>query len=91
MHTSVASLQKKTLPPKERHADMQHAVSLMVSRADRELYVLQDGKILAKGPIEIARPNQPFGSHVFVLATPHNDGEAANWHAIRHESGPATS
>ena len=49
MQTAVAGLEKKTLPPKERHDDMQHAVSLLVSRADRELYVLKDGKILAKG------------------------------------------
>ena len=91
MQTAVASLEKKTLPPKERHDDMQHAVSLLVSRADRELYVLKDGKILAKGPIDIVRPNEPFGSHVFVLVAPHENGRAANWHAIKHGSGSDAS
>jgi len=91
MHTTVAGLQKKTLPPKERHADMQHAVSLLISRADRELYVLKDGNVVGKGPIKIARPNDPFGSHTFVLVAPHQDGRSAMWHAIRHGSGPNAS
>jgi len=91
LHTTVAGLQKKSLPPEERHDDMQHAVSLLVSRADRELYVLKDGNIVTKGPIDIVRPNEPFGSHVFVLVTPHQDGRSANWHAIRHGSGSNAS
>jgi hypothetical protein len=87
MQAAVAGLEKKTLPPKERHDDMQHAVSILVSRSDRELYVLQDGKILAKGPIDIVRPGEPFGSHVFVLVTAHENGRSANWHAIKHGTG----
>lgn len=82
MHT--AGLQKKKLPPKERHKDMQHAVSVLVSRADRELYILQDGNIVAKGKINIVRPNEPFGSHVFVLVAPHQNGRSARCKVIRH-------
>lgn len=91
MQTAVAGLQKKALPPKERHDDMQHAVSLLVSRADRELYVLKDGNIMTEGSIDIVRPNEPFGSHVFVLVAPHENGQSATWHAIRHGSGPSGS
>lgn len=70
---------------------MQHAVSLLVSRTDRELYVLQDGNVITKGPIKIHRPNEPFGSHVFVLVAPHQNGRSASWHAIRHTAGPNAS
>ena len=91
MNTSVRSLKKKKLPPKERHENMQHAVSLLVSRTDRELYVLQDGNVITKGPIKIHRPNEPFGSHVFVLVAPHQNGRSASWHAIRHTAGPNAS
>jgi len=91
MQTAVAALEKNTLPPKARHDDMQHAVSLLVSRSDRELYVLQDGKILVKGPIDIVRPGQPFGSHVFVLVAAHENGRSANWHAIKHGAGSDAS
>lgn len=88
MGVALASVQQKKLPPKQRHDDMQHAVSLLVSRSDRILYILKDGKIIAKGNIKIVRPNQPFGSHVFVLDAPHENGRSARWHAIRHGSGP---
>jgi L,D-transpeptidase catalytic domain len=91
LQTTVASLQKKPLPPQERHKDMQHAVSILVSRADQELYVLKDGNIVAKGSVEIVRPNEPLGSHVFILVDAHKDGRSANWHAIRHGSEPSAS
>lgn len=91
MQTSVAELKKKSLPPQQRHEDMQHAVSLLISRKDRELYVLKDGNVVAKGPIEIDRPGDPFGSYVFVLVAPHESGRSATWHAIRHTSGPSAS
>jgi L,D-transpeptidase catalytic domain len=84
LKAAVAGLEKRTLPPQERHDGMQHAVSILVSRSDRELYVLKDGKILAKGRIDIVQPNEPFGSHVFVLTAPHKDGRSADWLAIRH-------
>jgi len=87
VEAAVDGLASKKLPPQERHDDMQHVVSVLVSRADRELYVLKDGNILTKGPIDIVRPNEPFGSHVFILVAPHQDGRSANWHAIRHSSG----
>ena len=91
MHATVAGLEKKTLPPKERHEDMQHAVSLLVSRADRELYILKDGNVVAKGPIDIVRPNEPFGSHVFVLVAPHQNGRSARWKVVRHGPGASGS
>lgn len=87
IQAAIAGLEKKDLPPRERHEDMQHAVSLLVSHADRELYILRDGNIVAKGPIDIARPNEPFGSHVFVLVAPHQNGRAALWKVFRHGSG----
>ena len=37
------------------------------------------------------RPNEPFGSHVFVLVAPHENGRSANWHAIKHGTGSDAS
>ena len=87
MQAAIGGLKTKTLPPKERHEDMQHAVSLLVSRADRELYILKDGHVVAKGPVKIVRPREPFGSHVLVLVAPHENGHAAQWKVIRHGAG----
>lgn len=88
MSVALAGVRQKSLPPKQRHDGMQHAVSLLVSRSDQALYILKDGNIIAKGNIKIVRPNEPFGSHVFVLDAPHQNGRSARWHAIRHGAGP---
>jgi hypothetical protein len=87
MQAAIGGIKKKSLPPQERHEDMQAAVSLLVSRADRELYILKDGHIIAKGPIDIVRPGEPFGSHVLVLVAPHENGHSAQWKVIRHGPG----
>ncbi|GFO82696.1 L,D-transpeptidase [Methyloceanibacter sp.] len=84
MATAVAALDKKALPPKTRHDGMQHSVSVLVSSADREMYVLKDGVILAQGKIEIERPHMPLGSHVFVLVGAQGDGGSLHWHATSH-------
>jgi len=86
LKAAVAGLSSRTLPPQERHDDMQHAVSILVSRADRELYILKDGHILTKGKVDIVRPQETFGSHMFVLVAAHENGHSASWHAISHKT-----
>jgi L,D-transpeptidase catalytic domain len=87
----VAGLASRALPPQERHDDMQHAVSILVSRTDRELYILQDGNILAKGKVDILRAQEPFGSHVFILVAAHENGHSARWHAIGHKTSASAA
>ena len=40
--------------------------SILVSRADKKIYVLQNADIVAEGEAIIANPSQPLGSNVFV-------------------------
>jgi hypothetical protein len=40
--------------------------SILVSAADRRLYVVQDGTILAAGPVAIKDAGAPLGSNLFV-------------------------
>jgi L,D-transpeptidase-like protein len=40
--------------------------SILISAADKRLYVVQDGTILAAGPVAIKDPGAPLGSNLFV-------------------------
>ena len=57
-------------------------VSVLVSSADKTIEVLKNGDTIAKGPATIANPDQPLGSHVFILQKT-ADGKM-KWCAIAH-------
>lgn len=82
MDIAIAKLALKKLPPPARRADMQHAVSLLVSGADRKLYIVQDGKIIRQGNVEIERPGEPLGSHIFTLLGAKGDTRSLQWKAV---------
>jgi hypothetical protein len=42
------------------------ALAIVVSGADKMIYVLEDGDIVAQGPATIKDPSQPIGSNVFI-------------------------
>lgn len=82
LDAAVARLAKKKLPPKRRHEGMQHAVSLLVSRADQTLYIMRDGSILSRNRVEFLRPNEPLGSHTFMLMGSAKKAGALQWKAV---------
>jgi hypothetical protein len=82
MGAALAKVAKKKLPPKKRHAEMQHAVSLLVSGADRMLYIVKDGKTIAQGKIDIERPQEPLGSHVFTLLGANGADNSLKWTSV---------
>lgn len=82
MSDAVSKLAKKKLPPKKRHEGKQHAVSLLVSRADNTLYIMRDGHILSKNKVEFARPNEPLGSHTFILMGSAKKAGSMQWKSI---------
>jgi hypothetical protein len=84
MEQAVAQLAEKSLPPQDRHPEMQHAAAVLVSGADREMYILKDGEIVAKGAVGIREPQAPLGSHVFVLVGPQADRRALRWKAVSY-------
>ena len=82
MAVATAKVAEKKLPPLQRAEDMRHVTSVVVSGADRELYIIQDGEITAKGSVDLVRPNEPLGSHVFVLVGTSADGQGLHWKSI---------
>jgi hypothetical protein len=86
MEQAVAKLAQRSLPPHDRHPDMQHAASVLVSAADREMYIIKDGEIVAKGAVDIKQGKDPLGSHVFVLVGPHDDRRSLRWMSVAYET-----
>jgi len=88
----LAKVAKKTKP---KFAQTDAVTSILVSSADKSIYVLQNGEIVAQGRATIANPAKPLGSHVFVLQG--GDENGFTWHAsgfdnARRGAGkPATS
>ena len=87
MDVALAKVAEKKLPPNERIEDTHHTVSILVSSADRQLMIIKDGEIIDQGSIELDRPNEPLGSHVFVLVGSHGDKKSLHWKSIGFAKG----
>lgn len=66
---------------KKKGAGSKDAVtSILVSRADNKIYVLQNGAIVAEGAANIEDPAKPLGSNVFVWQG--GDANGSSWDAM---------
>jgi hypothetical protein len=55
-------------------------LSILISGANQELFVLQDGVEVVTSPVTITDPGTPLGTHIFVLAD--RTGGQERWHAV---------
>ena len=67
----------RSLAPTGTDAD----TSILISSADRRIYVVQDGTILAAAPASIEDPEQPLGTNVFAWRDGEPGGTAPLWQA----------
>jgi hypothetical protein len=66
--------------------------SVLVSRRDGHIIVLENGAIVAEGEATISTPERPFASEVFVLNGAAEGGQGLAWEAIGYDAaanGPA--
>ena len=59
--------------------------SILVSSADKSIFVIQNGDIVAEGKAEIADPGKKLGSNVFILEKGDEDG--FTWQATGYSMG----
>ncbi len=78
----LAKVAKKTKP---KFAQTDAVTSILVSSADKSMYVMQNGEIVAEGKATIANPSKPLGSHVFVLQG--GDEKGFTWQASGFDTG----
>ena len=89
MEAAVMKVAGKSLPQVDE-TDTQH-VSVLISGADREIYILKDGAVVAKGPVEIVNGGRPLGSHVFTLTAAHDATRSLQWSAINFKTPEANT
>jgi hypothetical protein len=65
----------RSIAPSGRDAD----TSILVSAAERRIYLLQDGTIVAQGPATIKDPQQPLGTNVFLWRGGDVAGSGSIW------------
>jgi hypothetical protein len=78
-------LGKAKTKKKPAFAKSDAVTSILVSSADKSIYVIQNGDIVAQGKAEIADPKKPLGSNVFVLQKGDEDG--FTWEATGYATG----
>jgi hypothetical protein len=88
---AVANLKSKQLPGLSHEENPTPPTSILISRADRRGYVFENGHIVAEGRIDIKNPDQPLGSHVFILVDSHDGRRGLMWHGIGHHSEGAAN
>jgi hypothetical protein len=80
-----AELAKVAKKAKPKFTQSDAVTSILVSSADKSIYVLQNGEIVAQGKATIANPSKPLGSHVFVLQG--GDEKGFTWQASGFDTG----
>jgi lipoprotein-anchoring transpeptidase ErfK/SrfK len=58
--------------------------SVLISRADQSIHILENGQTVAVGTATIQQPDVPFGERVFVLTGQDGDAKGLSWHAISY-------
>jgi hypothetical protein len=79
--TIEANVGKKAISPASSNA----VTSILVSRADKRIYVLQNGTIVAQGDANIKDPGKAIGSNVFVWQG--GDPNGSSWEGMGFIAG----
>lgn len=81
--TVRASLKGKSLPDLDHETNPTPPASILVSGADRKIFVFENGNQIAEGPADIRDPDEPLGAHVFVLTGSHEGAQGLAWQTTR--------
>jgi hypothetical protein len=76
--SAEAALKGKALP---EWTGQSQALSVIVSSADRQALLLENGRQIASGRLELA-DGRTLGEHVFVLIDTHDGARGLLWHGI---------
>ena len=90
---AIAKLNEKSHPKDwpvdaPRAAPRPPVVSVVVTGADRRVSVIENGNVVAQGEVTIVQPQQPLGSHIYVLRGAANDAAHLSWDAMTHSADP---
>jgi hypothetical protein len=82
MNDAVAKLALKQMSGHHQGDNPTPPLSVLVSKPDQKVVILENGEIIAQGGATIRSPELPLGSYVFVFSAA-SDGHTY-WHGIGH-------
>lgn len=85
-----AHLGHKGLPSPSHEDNTTPPTSVLASGADQQVFVIENGAIVAEGKAFIKDPDVSLGSHVFILSNVHEGRRGLEWHAIGFHSQSAS-
>lgn len=69
------------------HVDSPKTTSVVVSRKDKSVTVLEDGKVVSAGKVEITDAVKPLGEKVYTLTGSRSDDESLQWSGVGYGKG----
>ena len=69
------------------HVETPKVTSVVVSRKDNSVTVLEDGKVVAAGKAEIAKPDKPLGEKIYTLTGSSSDESSLQWSGVAYGKG----
>lgn len=79
---TAAQLKKTPLPATATGDQTVLPLAVVISSADKQGYLYENGVLIAEGSVIIADPGKPLGSHIFVLAGAHDGSKGLAWQAM---------
>ena len=84
---------KRTVPPVELAAVQARVlrpgpISVLISRKDQRMYIRKGLEPLFDVPINIAKPHEPIGTHIFTAVAPSDDQATLRWMVVSLETSP---
>jgi len=79
---TAARLKKTPLPATAPGDQTVLPLAVVISSADKQGYLYENGVLIAEGSVIIANPGKPLGSHIYVLAGTHDGSKGLAWQAM---------
>lgn len=69
------------------HVDNLKTTSVVVSRKDKSVTLLEDGKVVSAGKVEIADAEKPLGEKVYTLTASKSNEDSLQWSGVGYGKG----
>jgi hypothetical protein len=84
----VAGLEDKRHPADWTESEAGRVTTVVASTLDRRADLIENGRVVAEGTLDVQGPAAAMGSHVLVLKGAHGASRGLSWQAISHHEQP---
>ena len=81
-NAAAHAIKEKQKTARQRNPLKHSNSAIVISGVDREILVMDDGVIAAKGEMSFSEPDRPFGNHVFILSSINLTNKELQWRTI---------